>query len=70
MRDRSHIRAHPSHKLGGLLTTILSAIWLPFAVGMRPTLLLRGRFSATLLEKRRALIHGVVYQPLVVIQAR
>jgi Transposase DDE domain len=50
MRERNHIRAHPSHKLGGLLTTILSAIWLPFAVGMRPTLLLRGRFSATLLE--------------------
>jgi hypothetical protein len=50
MRARNHIRAHPSHKLGGFLTTILSAIWLPFAVGMRPTLLLRGRFSATLLE--------------------
>jgi hypothetical protein len=49
MRDRNHIRAHPSHKLGGLLTTILSAMWLPFAVGIRPTLLLRGRFSATLL---------------------
>jgi Transposase DDE domain/Transposase domain (DUF772) len=51
MRDRNHIRAHPSHKLGGLLTTILSAMWLPFAVGIRPTLLLRGRFSATLLER-------------------
>ena len=49
MRDRNHIRAHPSHQLGGLLTTILSAIWLPFAVGTHPTSLLRGRFSATLL---------------------
>jgi hypothetical protein len=49
MRDRNHIRAHPSHQLGGLLTTILSANWHPFAVGTRPTLLLRGRFSATLL---------------------
>ena len=49
MRDRNHIRAYPSHQLGGLLTTILSAIWLPFAVGTHPTSLLRGRFSATLL---------------------
>ena len=42
MRDRNHIRAHPSHQLGGLLTTILSAIWHAFAVGTRPTLLLEG----------------------------
>jgi hypothetical protein len=49
MRDRNHIRAHQSHQLGGLLTRILSAIWLPFAVGTRPTLLLRGRFSAKLI---------------------
>jgi len=51
MRERNHIRAHPSHKLGDLLMAILSAIWQAFAVGMRPTLLLRGRFSASLLER-------------------
>ena len=57
MRDRNHIRAHQSHKLGGLLTTILSAIWHAFAVGTRPTLLLRRRFSATLLGR---ICHGVL----------
>jgi hypothetical protein len=51
MQDRNHIRAHPSHQLGDLLMAILSAIWHPFAVGTRPGLLRKDRFSATLLER-------------------